>query len=87
MVSIGDKINRIAQRVAETASDVPIARAVLFHAGELRELMASGVTLGRLSEALAMAGVLGPRTGRPLSTVLLSRMIGKAREVEHGLGR
>jgi len=75
---VGDRIDQVTRRLAGTAADLPLQSAVTLHAPELRELLAIGVTLGRLSEALALAGVLGARTGKPISAKLLSKMLAKA---------
>jgi len=70
-----EKIERVMRRLAATAVDLPLQSAVTLHAPELRELLAIGVTLGRLSEALAQAGVLGTRTNKPISAKHLSKML------------
>jgi hypothetical protein len=75
---VSDRIDAAARRLAVTASDLPLQRAVDIHATELRELVAIGVTLGRLAEALATAGIVGRRSGKGVSADQLGKMIAKA---------
>ena len=76
---VTDRIVTAAKRVAETAADgLPLQRAIALHADELRDLVAIGVSLGRLAEALAAAGVVGARTGKAVAPRLVGRMLSKA---------
>ena len=75
---VGDRIDAVARRLAETAADLPLQRAVSVHAGDLRDLVALGVRLGRITEAMAAVGVVGPRTGRAIPGETLGRMLSAA---------
>lgn len=72
---IGEKIRISAARVAATAGDLKLARTVALHAVELRELVAIGVSLDRIAEALALAGLVSHRTGKPVAGRILGRML------------
>lgn len=76
---ITDRVVMAAKKVAETAGDgLPLQRAIVLHADELHGLVAIGVSLGRLAEALAEAGVVGARTGKTVAPRLVGRMLAKA---------
>lgn len=77
---IGDRVTATARRIAAAAADVPVRRAIWLHVQEVRDLVAIGVSLGRICEALAQAGVLGPRTRKPISPNLLCQIIASAPE-------
>ena len=73
---VGDKVTKCVHAIA--ATDLPLRRAIHVYAGDLRTLVDLGVSYGRISEGLAIAGVLGPKTGRPIEPRLLARMLRSA---------
>ena len=75
---VTDRITQVAKRVASTATDLPLQRAITLHVEELHDLVGIGVSLGRLAEGLALEGVVGARTGQPVAPRLVGRMLAKA---------
>ena len=73
---ISDKITTAVRRVAATRADgLALQRTIDLHAKELRELVAIGVTYGRLAEDLAEVGVISKSTGKPLTGQRVHKML------------